>query len=138
MVRNIFSILLGIVAGVTLITCVEMIGTSLYPPPSDLDVDNRAAVAAYIMAMPLGAFLMILAGYVVGAIGGAAVAALIKPDFAVRNGVSIGAVLFFGAAMNFVNLPHPTWFVVVSLCCFLPCAWLGSQMAQYFAKAKRV
>ena len=84
--------------------------------------------------MPLGAFGLLLGGYISGAFLGGLVAAFIKPIYATRNAISVGVIVLFGALMNFVNLPHPTWFVAATLCCFVPFAWLGSWVASRFAQ----
>ena len=60
---------------------------------------------------PLGAFLFVLASWVLGAAAGALVALRVARGPARWPGLAVGCLVLLGAAYNIMVIPHPTWFV---------------------------
>jgi hypothetical protein len=126
--RSVLAVLAGAVVAVVLITAVQLLGHQTFPPPADLDLNDREAVAA-AMAQASGALLSVLLAWAVGTIGGAWVAARVAGRSHLLHGLIVGALLLAGAVANMLSIPHPVWFWIVALLLFFPCASLGAMLA---------
>jgi len=114
MLRSIAGAFAGIVVAVILVSLVELLGHQVYPPPADIRTYDAEKMAAYVEALPLGAFLFVLAAWVIGAFGGSGVALMLAPS---RRGTLAWVVTGFilvSAVMNLLFIPHPVWFGVAT------------------------
>jgi pimeloyl-ACP methyl ester carboxylesterase len=113
--RGIAATVAGVlVAGLT-IAGIEWLGQRLYPPPAVLKADDLEALAAYVTALPIGALLFVLLAWLLGVFLGGLIAALLagrRPRL--YTGV-IAAVILFGAIANFAMIPHPAWFMALTV-----------------------
>ncbi|HKO56878.1 MAG TPA: hypothetical protein VJ276_13470 [Thermoanaerobaculia bacterium] len=113
MLRVLGGIVAGVLLAVGLIIVVELVGHAVYPPPPGTNIDDPAAVARLAAQRPLGALLFVILGWTLGAFCGSYVAGAIgkRPAPAVTPGVLVCAA----AVANMFQIPHPTWFWIVSL-----------------------
>ena len=123
--RSIIAVLAGLVIAMISITVVQMLGHQLYDSPAGLDLNDKAAIAAYMEKMPIGAMLMVLLAYVAGAFLGGLLAARLAPRKPILHAMIIGTLLFFAGIANFVMLPHPIWFFVACVVSYFLFAYLG-------------
>jgi hypothetical protein len=129
MVRSILSIVAGIVLAVVVIFAFQIVVMAVYPLPAGTDRTDSESMKKAIAAMPAGAFAILLVGYAVGTCAGAWLAATIARRAPVVHGLIVGAFFLFGNIANVAMLPHPLWYVVVSMLLFLPVAWVGARWA---------
>lgn len=127
--RNLFAVVLGVAVAVFAIMVVELIGHAIYPPPSELRVDDPEAVRHYIEQAPFLALAFVPIAWATGAFCGGAVAALVaggrRPQ---RFGVVVGVVLLVASAMNLWVIPHPMWLVLTApFACLIP-GWIGGAL----------
>lgn len=125
LLRNILAALAGALVGGLVIMAVQLINAKLYPLPAGVDPSNREAFAAYVAALPVGAFLIILLSYLVGVTAGAWLAARLSANCHWRQGIIVGVLFFFASIMNLMSLPHPVWFWVANLVIVPVAAWTG-------------
>lgn len=64
----------GVAAAVAIIYGVELIGHAIYPAAPGMDPTDLDAMRAFIAQLPLGAFLIVLVGWLLGTGAGAAIA----------------------------------------------------------------
>jgi hypothetical protein len=130
MLRNTFAIVSGLFATMIVITFVELANARLFfPAPSGMDWTNKQAVAAFAVSLPIAALLVVLAGWLLGAFVGAAVAARLstRPLLA---GLVIGALVVAGTLLNSLEIPHPTWVILTGTLLPIPVAWLAAHCAR--------
>ena len=108
--KTFLSILLGIVAGIILVTIIESIGHQFYPPPEDLDWTNTEVLREYIAGSPIPALLFVIAAHFSGMLGSVLVARLFNKDNMIGAYVSAAVFMLF-TAMNLSVIPSPIWFV---------------------------
>jgi hypothetical protein len=123
--RSIIAILAGIILAMVTITVVQMLGHQIYESPAGLDLNDKAAIAAYMEKMPIGAMLMVLLAYMAGAFLGGLLAARLAPRKPILHAMIIGGVLLIAGIANFIMLPHPVWFFIVSVISYFLFAYLG-------------
>jgi hypothetical protein len=117
------------------VAVVEGIGHAIYAPAVMPDMSDPDAVAAFIPAMPLGAFLFVLAAYVLATIAGGVIAALLARRHGMRLAAIVGALILTASVANFVALPHPAWFVAATLVGVPVAAWLTGRAVSQRAPA---
>jgi hypothetical protein len=98
--------------------------------PEGLDMHNREALRAWMETLPASVYLVVLAGYVIGALDGSIVATIISGRSALRPAITVGVVLTLASLANVLMIPQPAWFVGASLCIPLPVAYLGYRIAR--------
>lgn len=126
MLRGVLAVVLGVVLGGLIVFGVEMLGHILYPHPEGLDPQDREAVRAYVATAPTGALLMVLAGWFLGTLGGATLAARLSRR--VVPAYVVGAIQFAAGVLNLLMLgAHPWWFWLPGLLVFPAAAWLASR-----------
>ena len=115
------------------IALIQMLSAKIYPPPAGLDFKDQAAVAKYMAALPLGAFLMVLLSYLVGFTLAVFLAIRLSVSQPERQGLL--ATMFFGAGsvMNLMGLPHPMWFWIANLAVLMVAAVVGGMLGRKHA-----
>lgn len=127
-VRSVIAVAAGLFVGGIATFGVEALGHAVVPPPPGLDVTNVEAVRAAMPTLPTAHFLPILVAYVVGPTLGAALAARMAPSRALVHAGAVAAFFLFGGIRNFMNIPHPTWFVLASCAAFVAAPFLGTRL----------
>lgn len=113
--RTILALVAGAVAAGLVIAGVEAIGTWMNPPPPGLDMNDRAAMSAFIATLPVSAFLVVLAAWGLGVVAGGCLAGRLAPRAPVLHASAITVLVAIGALANMLMIPHPAWFWVSAL-----------------------
>jgi hypothetical protein len=124
-----------VVSAFIVVALVEGMAHAIYAPAVMPDLSVPGAMEAFIATMPLGAFLCVLAAYLLATIAGGFVAAAIARRHAMVFAVVVGALILAASVANFVALPHPAWFIVVTLVSVPLAAWLTGRTARRWAPA---
>ena len=129
MLRDIGATLAGLAVSIGIITAVQMVGHSLWPPPEGLDWRDAEVIRTYTSQLPFLALLFPIVSYFLGTLAGPLVASRIgtlKP--LVYVGI-IGIVLLAFTVANLIQIPHPTWFSVAAVAAVIIGGWLALQLA---------
>lgn len=110
--KHALGVLAGLVAGIVVIFAIEAISSRIYPMPSGLDPSDATAMSKAIAAMPLGAFVLVLAGWFAGTLGGMLLAAHITHGTVAP--LIVALLLVTGAVLTMVQIRHPLWFMVAA------------------------
>jgi hypothetical protein len=119
----------GIIVTMGLIMGLESLCTYLYPLPDGLDMHDHNAMRTYMDQLPIGAFLLILAGWAIGSCAGAWVAARLAGRAPMTHGLIVGAWFLVGAIMTMMMIPHPVWMIVGGIAALAGCSYLGARLA---------
>lgn len=125
MIRSILTVIFGVLTGSVTVWVLELAGHKFFPAPAGVDLQNIEALKQYVATSPTGMLLSILVAWAGGAFVGGLVAALLSERRRGLHALAVGALQTTLAAAQFAVIPHPTWFVVLSLTVFLPFAGLG-------------
>lgn len=125
MLRTIGSVITATLAAVVIFTLAEQGIHALYPSPTGLDFNNKAATEAYMNTRPFAAYLLVLAGWIVGAFVAGLFVRRISTQAGMLLPLVVGGILTVSAVLNFYMLPHPVWFVIVGVLVFVPSVLLG-------------
>jgi len=131
-VRRILAVIAGFVAASVVMMVIETInGRILYPELGKLaeGVTDREAIRALLANAPVGAFLMVLLGWMLGSLLGGLVAAWIGWNAPVAHALVLGGLLTVAGVVNNLMIPPPAWFWIPSLLVSLPAAYAGARLA---------
>ncbi|MBI3714705.1 MAG: hypothetical protein HY255_01780 [Betaproteobacteria bacterium] len=124
--RKFLAGLVGVVTSAVFIALIQSAGHLLYGTDEMPDRHDPKAVAAYVAALPLGAFLSVLLAYVAGTfVGGWTACKVADEKPRLYAAIAGGFVLLFAAA-NFAMIPHPSWFIASCIIAIPIAAWLAS------------
>ena len=124
MLRNILSVIAGIVGGALVISAVEWLGQKAYPQPG-IDFKDPQAVKAMMEHIPPGALLLVALGWLLGAFVAGAITTIVATNGESYRGYIAGALLMASAVANMLMLPHPIWFWFTGIAAIALGTWLG-------------
>ncbi|MCG8573941.1 MAG: hypothetical protein MI810_03560 [Flavobacteriales bacterium] len=117
-IRNAFSIVGGIIAGIIVTYAVERLSHSLYPPPkvpAGMSMDEMMAMyEGYLKIAPTGALLMIALAHFAGTFVGVLLAFRLQKEFKLA-GIFVGIIILFFTLVNLFQISHPMWFAIVDV-----------------------
>jgi len=129
MLRKILAIIVGVLAGIAVITLVQQVSTMMHPMPEGVTMDDMEAFKAWVSNLPTSAYLMVILSYILGSLIGGFVATLIA-RFKFWPALVVGGILMVMGILNAVAIPQPLWVSIVSVLSFVPAAWLGARMVR--------
>jgi hypothetical protein len=130
LIRSIVAMLAGIVVAILTFTLIEQLGHSIFPPPATINWNDSNAVKAFMDNQPVGSYLLVLAGWIIGSFAAAIITQKISQQSAYILPAVLSALLLASAALNFFMLPRPVWFVVAGLIVFAPSVFAGWTLSE--------
>lgn len=127
MVRAIFSIVAGLIVGVACVFVMETIAQMMHPQPAGFDPRDTDAVREMFRTLPTSAFLLVGAGWTLGAGLGAFIAVRVARREARWPGYLVGALILAATLFNVYTLPHPLWFVLASVIAIILSTLMGTR-----------
>ena len=128
MVRRITGVVVGLIAGGLGVFLIEGISSFMYPAPPGFDWQDREAVRQFVVALPAGAFLIVLAAHGIGTfLAGFTCAAIVQERW-LAGPIIIAALLLLGGISNLLMIPHPIWFATVDVLLYIPAALAGGRI----------
>ncbi|MBM3970360.1 MAG: hypothetical protein FJ302_10920 [Planctomycetes bacterium] len=129
--RSIAAVFVGFVAASVVMMVIETINGRVFYPDlakSAEGVTDRETIRTLLATAPVGAFFVVLIGWILGSVAGGWVAARLAARATIRHGVVLGGLLTLAGIANNLMLPPPLWFWIVSLPVMLPAAYAGSRL----------
>ena len=109
MLRNVGTVIAGMVVGSVANMAVVISMTLIWPLPEGTDMSDPVAMAPYIAAMPAAAWLMVMFAHLLQAFTGGWVAARLGASHPMELALIIGGLSMLGGVMNAINLSAPAW-----------------------------
>ncbi|NCF73708.1 MAG: hypothetical protein GWP67_09420 [Gammaproteobacteria bacterium] len=130
MVRNIAAGVAGALVAMGLVWIIQIAGHTVYPSPPDLDFTDTEAIRAYILTLPLGAFLFVGGAWFVGTLGGTMAACHVGTAAPRVFSIVVGSLMLLATAVNLATIPHPLWFSIAGIASIFIAAWLGMFLSE--------
>jgi hypothetical protein len=130
--RSIAAVVAGFIVASIVMMIIETInGRVLYPELGKAaeGVTDREKLRALMATAPLGAFLVVIVAWILGALAGGWTAAQLAAQAKPTHGLVLGALLTLAGVANNLMIPPPVWFWIVSLVVLIPAAHVGAQLA---------
>ena len=128
--RNLFSVIIGLIVGVLVIFFIETSGHHLFSVYQNVpNITEPEAFAAFIETLPLGAFLFLLFAHSLGTLISAFSATLISGHSRPVPAIVVGVLMLSAGVINLISIPHPVWFQISEVILYLPAALLGYKLS---------
>ena len=114
-IRYTLATIAGVVIALVLISAFEAAGHALFAGPADTDMSTPAAVAAYMQKVPVGALVIVLAGWIVGTFAGVIAACMVARVHPIRFAAVVGGLVFAATVANLMMTPHPLWMTIAAV-----------------------
>ena len=134
MIRKISAIVLGALLAFGVRAAAQAFSHAMYPSQPGLDLHNSQQARLYFETVPAGGLLLVLVGAAVSTLAGAWFAAFIAKERPLFYGGIVGLLVLVGTIINFYDIPHPTWFMIVSFLCIPVMAFIGSWLGAHSTK----
>jgi len=131
--RKILAVIVALIVCTGVIMIVEMINSVQFKPPTTEIMNDPAKLAVYMANGPVGAYIVVLIGYIIGAFVGGFI--VTKMSRQVSPGTTmpiiVGTLLMLLLVANIMMLPgQPVWFIVASFIVFIPFSLVGHRFAR--------
>lgn len=127
-VRVTLGVIIGALVAVGVVTVIEAIGHRVYPIPPDVDFSDLEQLKAYVVTLPVGALVMVIAGWIIGAFVGGLAGSLLARHRAVLISGIVGALMLCATIVNLVFIPHPVWMAIAAVVGIVVAAWLAGRL----------
>ncbi len=128
-VRSILAGLLGMFVGGLGVSLVQMISTSLYRPPAEIDTNNWDQMREWVQTLPTPAFLLVLASWATGSFLGPWVSRRLTPGRAMAPSLIVWLLFFAATLFTLFAIPHPMWMWPSGIVVCLAMGFLGFSLA---------
>lgn len=124
--RNILSVVAGIVAGCAVNMTIIIVGPMIIPPPEGVDMADMDKFAENLKLLKPANFVAPWVAHALGTLAGAFVAARLAASHHMKFAIGIGGLFLLGGIMMVTMYGGPMWFIVLDLVgAYLPMGWLG-------------
>lgn len=130
--RSIAAVVAGFIAASIVMMIIESInGRLIYPALGKVaeGVQDRETLRALLANAPVGAFLVVIAGWALGGLAGGWVAAKLSPPSTMRPTFVLGVLLTLAGIANNLMIPPPLWFWFAGLAVLFPAVVAGGRLA---------
>jgi uncharacterized membrane protein YqgA involved in biofilm formation len=129
--RNILSVVAGVVIGGIVNMAIVIVSGSVIPPPAGADLTTTQGLQASMHLMEPKHFLMPFLAHALGTLIGAFIAAKLGASRHMMLALIVGAFFLVGGISAVLMLPSPAWFTATDLLgAYLPMGYLGGWLAQ--------
>lgn len=130
MFKKIAGVVIGIIVGAIAIGICEGLSHLIYEPPSQMDIQNTAAMAKFIEQAPPMALILVALCHFVGSFTSAFVSQKISKSENLSLHLIPSVLLMIGGIVNFYIIPHPLWMIILDLIVYIPAGYLGVQIGK--------
>jgi len=131
--KTVLAVVVGFVVASALMMAVETANGKMFYPEMGRaaeGVTDREVLRQLLASAPVGAMLVVLAGWFAGAVAGGWVAAAIAGRARAAHALAVGGLVALGAVANNLMLPPPVWFWVAGPLVPLVAGWLTARFVR--------
>jgi hypothetical protein len=129
--QTFLALVVSFVAATAVITLTEAVnGRVLYPELGKLaeGVTDRDAIRQLLAGAPVGALLVVLAGWALGTFVGAWIAAWIGRRAPAAHALAVGGLIALAGIANNLMMPPPLWFWAAGLAVPVAAAYAAARL----------
>jgi len=127
LVRSALVLLAGVVVAVIVVTLGDTVAGRIYSLPPGVSGDPESLRQA-VASLPVAAFLLLLAGWVLAAAAGSYVAARTATHDRVIHGMIVTLFVLVATVGNLAAIPHPTWLWPAVIILIPAGGWLAARL----------
>jgi hypothetical protein len=126
--RNILAVIAGWLVGSVINMALIQVGHMVYPLEG-VDINDMEALASVMPTQEAQYFIFPFLAHALGALVGAAIAAMIAIKHKMKMALVVGLLFLLGGIMVNYMITGPTWFTVLDIVvAYIPMAWIGGKI----------
>lgn len=130
MIRSALVLLGGVVAAVVVVGLMDAVAGSIYALPAGTDSNNPESMRQAVATLPVGAFLLLLFGWVLAAGVGSYLAGRLATHARSTHGLIVAFFVLVATVGNLAKIPHPLWMWPASVILIPAAGWVATKLAR--------
>ena len=128
--RKITAVVLGALLALLVRLCTQLFFHAQYPSPPGADLHNAQQARAYFETIPMGSLVVVLIAWGAVTLLGAWFAGFIAKEKPLFYAAFVGLLVLVATVINFIDIPHPSWFMISAVFVIPIAAWMGGMMGE--------
>lgn len=127
-IRSALVLLGGVVAAVFVVILMDTLVGNIYSLPAGTDPNNPDSLRQAVAALPVTAFLILVAGWVLAAGVGSYIAARLATHARVIHGMIVALFVLVATVANLAKIPHPLWLWPATIILIPGAGWAAAKL----------
>lgn len=133
MIRSALVLLGGVVAAVVVVGLMDALAGSIYALPPGTDPSDPESFRQAVATLPVQAFLILLAGWILAGGIGSYIAARLATHARATHGLIVAFFVLVATLGNLGTIPHPVWMWPASIILIPAAGWLATKLVRPFS-----
>jgi hypothetical protein len=130
MIRSALVLLAGVVAALFVVVLMDTVAGSIYALPAGTDPNNPEGMRQAVATLPVAAFLLLLAGWVLAGGVGSYTAARLAAHARATHGLIVALFMLVATVGNLAKIPHPVWMWPASIILIPAAGWAATKLVR--------
>lgn len=127
-IRSALVLLGGVIAAVFVVILMDTLVGNIYSLPSGTDATNPESLRQAVAALPVAAFLILVAGWVLAAGVGSYLAARLATHARAIHGMIVALFVLVATVANLAKIPHPFWLWPATIILIPAAGWAAAKV----------
>ena len=128
MIRSALVLLGGVIATVFVVILMDTLVGNIYSLPSGTDATNPESLQQAVAALPVAAFVILVAGWVLAAGVGSYIAARLATHARAIHGMIVALFVLVATVANLAKIPHPLWLWPATIILIPAAGWAAAKL----------
>jgi hypothetical protein len=127
-IRSALVLLGGVIAAVFVVILMDTLVGNIYSLPAGTDASNPESLRQAVAALPVAAFVILVAGWVLAAAVGSYLAARLATHARVVHGMIVALFVLVATVANLAKIPHPLWLWPATIILIPAAGWAAARL----------
>lgn len=127
-IRSALVLLGGVIAALFVVMLMDTLVSNIYSLPSGTDATNPEGLRQAVAALPVAAFLILVAGWVFAAAVGSYLAARLATHARAIHGMIVALFVLVATVANLAKIPHPFWLWPATIILIPAAGWAAAKL----------
>ena len=128
-IRSALVLIGGVVAAVFVVILMDTLVGNIYSLPAGTDPNNPDSLRQAVAALPVTAFLILVAGWILAAGVGSYLAARFATYARLAHGMIVALFVLVATIANLAKIPHPFWLWPATIILIPAAGWAAGKLA---------
>lgn len=135
MIRSALVLFGGVVIAVMVVILMDALVGRIYPLPPGVDTRDEESLRQVIAGLPIGAFVLLLTGWILAAATGSYFATRLATQARATHGLIVSIFVLVATIANLAAIPHPIWMWPAAIILIPAAGWVAARLVVRSAAA---
>jgi sorbitol-specific phosphotransferase system component IIBC len=127
-IRSALVLLAGVIAAVFVVILMDTLVGNIYSLSAGTDASNPDSLRQAVAALPVAAFVILVAGWVLAAAVGSYLAARLATHARAIHGMIVALFVLVATVANLAKIPHPFWLWPATIILIPAAGWVAAKL----------